>query len=169
MRIFLAVLAFSIPIFIPGLLPLIPIMVCSVLVYDGFSSIFFWRVFLLALLFELMWGIPLGSYMIAFTITALLYRVLQKSIAITPWAAADGWSMSDFAKHILIGTILSWGMTSMILLVPIVWYAYGNLALRFTLLTHTAFWWYTPLYIGVLLILLRRIQMPFRRRLEFGI
>lgn len=143
---------------VPG--PLIAIMLGVLLAYDGLESrVVFWT-FVLLMAAELSWGIGLGIVSLAYLAAALVLRMAQRFVALTPLCRERSWALMPLVRSTLTAVALAGIMVV------------GSAAVRSGIYRQGGTVPLTALNaLGspILIILLYRIDVPFRRRISFGI
>ncbi len=154
--------------FIPVGASLALLTLATVIAYDGIFRHAVWRVFLALLALELVFGMDVGMLVLPYLIGCLLWYATQRMVPLTPWSSADGWRIADGARSVLVAFAL-WAIMVMVSVVGEV-YLYGNgmVVQRMTLAFSEVPWWGTVLCGIGILALLRRIDVPFRKRIQFG-
>lgn len=168
----IAILLFCTPLIgdqVPPLL--VPVAAGILLAYDGLQEKTVLATILFLLLMELVWGMPWGSWSLAYIGVALVLRGLERFIALVPWAYRSGWSWSVFLQTVGIALLLVMLMTffsysiRVALFHDLTW-RQGMDALTGMIGTH---WLALLITTGVGSVVLARLDRPFRRRIIFGV
>ena len=154
-------------VMVPTGIPLIPALLGAQLAYDGSDRrVLAWTTGFLVML-ELFFALDLGVLSLAYLATAAALSVLGRLVSLTPWTASDGWDVQDYLRTVVVACIGAAMVTTASTLVETL-YGYGILVPRLaTHLTAHAVGWLVPLC-GLALLVMRRLDMPFKRRIRFG-
>ena len=161
MRILLALLLYSTPLFADRIpVPIIPIALGAILAYDMLDGrTIFWTGLFLVLL-ELSWGVSLGVLSLSYLFVVLLLMMMQRFVAIIPLSREQGWSVVPFFKSVLLASVLALALQLAATGVQRLLYHQGSVQ--------------TPMLLTVVLLeililgIVHRIDVPFRRQIRFG-
>jgi len=141
----------------------------AILVYEGLEQGPVLRFFLLLVLVELIYGLDIGILSLAYLCTAATMVVISQWINISPLMRESGWSPAALIRSLVVGVLLAATMTAFSIIVGIVLYHYQSLHMRLAVaLGHLGIWWMLVAGMAIAVLFLRRIDMPFRRRVVFG-
>lgn len=146
--------------------PLTAIILTSLTVYDGLS-VNVPRYTAILILFELVGGLSLGVFSLPYVAVAALLALVGTVLALTPWSGAEGWSPADGFRSAVLSTAAAWSMLAGGVLVQAAYdgsLSAGRWSQELPVATIPV------LVVGCLLtlVVLRRGEVPFRRRVRFG-
>jgi hypothetical protein len=151
-----------------GALYVVLAFLCARTVYQGLrAGIVYGTVAVLAGI-ELLYGLDVGVLSLAYLTATLLVTALRRFIALPPWTAQRGWRLLDAFQAVMMAYLFYWMARISGILVGYIVYGYDQPYRRFLLLVHGTDVGWAFLIIVVTLVLLRRIDEPFRRRIIFG-
>lgn len=153
---------------VPTVLPAIPIMMGALLAYDGLNRRSMAYATALLIGIELIGGLDLGVFSFAFLLTALLFAAAGRVCALSPWAGTEGWHIIDMVRTAVVAALLAALMVVGSVCVAAFGYGFGmpleRLSLAFSSSGGVALILGAVMTVGIL----RRIDVPFRRSIRFG-
>lgn len=167
----LALGVFLTPILNSSVSGMVVVISCGVLLaYDGLTTERIMGSFIFLLGMELVWGIDLGTWSLAYLIAALALLLTSRFITFMPRSYHEQWLWSLFARVVISGFFLSVliGFVSVLISAG---YAGEPLSVVVQIwATHLIH--QIPIMIVLVVVavaILQRIDAPFHRRIEFGI
>lgn len=148
-------------------IPLFAIAAGALMAHDGLMVRNVVGSLALMLLAELMWGIDLGTLSLAYILTALALRLVDRFVTFVPLASEPGWSLSALIRSGLYAVMLAWCMSVLGVLVEAVVYQRGEMGVLLAY-TYRPLVAMVPIATVVLLVVLHRIQTPFHRKMIFS-
>lgn len=170
-RIVLALLLFGTPLIGDRItLPIFAIAVAAVAAHDGLTSRTVSLSVAYLILVELSWGIDFGTLSLAYLTSVLILRSLEDFLSVVPLGRFRDWPPGALIRAGIAASVMTWLMTGLSVGIEAVAYSPSGvgvlLAHAFQPILPTLFW--TGLASCAILILLHRIEMPFRRIILFG-
>ncbi len=136
-------------------------------VYESMSALKLITMCVLAVGIELLYGYPAGILSIATLATATLYAIASRFILMTPWAPQRGWHLGDAVRACMQACIWYAVFVANSVAVLILVYHDGVfMRSLMTILTTSSGVALATIVVG--LIIMRRIDVPFRPRIQFG-
>ncbi|HXK36878.1 MAG TPA: hypothetical protein VJ553_04835 [Candidatus Paceibacterota bacterium] len=130
-----------------------------------------WRSFMVLLVFafviELIGGLGIGARSLPFAITALLIAGGGRFLTLGPWANADRWSPAPAIRTWCVASIAGIMMSSVAGLFVVLFNGYSIRSVS-AAIVDPRIAVAIAIVAGVALVLLRRIDVPFRTRTPFG-
>lgn len=156
------------PIIGPGWVGIIVAAVAVMTAYVGLRGTTVYGMLAVLLGVELIYGLDVGVLSLSYITAVLLLAVVGRVIAISPWTSVGGWLAGDAVRVFVTACGLFAVMTASGVAIGHVLYGYADIGARLSsLFLHQTLPW-MPVVIAVMLIVLRRIDEPFRRRIIFG-
>lgn len=168
-RLVLMALIFVAPLIAGPYASLIALSLAATLTaYDGIRSSTVYALLTALVCLELVFGYDVGILGLSYLVAVLALMPVQRVIALTPWGVARGWHISDALRTLCV----TYGLCLLMLLSEVgigaVLYGYAHPALRLSIVLVPIDMLWTALGIAATLVVLRRIDEPFRRRISFG-
>jgi hypothetical protein len=168
-RLILALTVF----FLPGLEGplgsiLVIIAVASALAYEGHGRLFFPRSLSFIVLIELFWAFDLGVISLPYTVAAASMTLTERFISISPLSHQEGWRLIDILRSWIFAVAISWMVILGSSVVESIFYRRGIIFERAAASLSAGYLWIVPLGCVVALVILRRIDVPFRRHITFN-
>lgn len=167
-RIALIALILVSPLAGPGSFVVVLATVAALTAYEGLRPGTVYGILAALFCVELVYGLDVGilslSYMAAVSVLSLVRRVMT----VAPWSSVNGWNASDALRVLLVACGLFVVMASFGVIVGHFLYGYEDVRARLQMMFLTKSMAWTPIVIAVILIILRRIDEPFRRRITFS-
>ncbi|MCC6405101.1 MAG: hypothetical protein IT405_01805 [Candidatus Yanofskybacteria bacterium] len=152
----------------PGASWILVVLVATVLAYDGPTDSVVYGTLALLCGVELVYGIPLGVLSLAYAIAVVCVVLVSRFVSLTPWVSQDGWRVGDVVRTFVcalgVFSIMAVGGVGVSVLI----YGSGAFILRLRTLPLPPPAWLIGVCVAVL-VLLRRADEPFRRRVIFGV
>ncbi|MCC6934792.1 MAG: hypothetical protein IT406_03855 [Candidatus Yanofskybacteria bacterium] len=145
----------------------IPLVVAVMLAYDGPTDRRVYSSLVLLVGIELLYGMPFGILPLSYSVAVVLLIGANRFIALAPWASQDGWRVGDFSRMAVCSYALLMIMGASGVVLGRFIYGNGAVLSRLHALPFPPSVWLVIALIGML-VLLRRGDEPFRRRIVFG-
>ena len=156
------------PAFGPGALSLMIAVVSAITAYQGFRANMVYGMVAIFLGVELLYGFDIGTLSLSYLTAALIITVVRRFVTIPAWAARRGWRPLDGVQAVIVAYALFWMVQMGNLLIEHFVYGYGQLSQRFLLMASgSGMQWALVVIVGMLIVL-RRIDEPFRHPIHFG-
>jgi hypothetical protein len=152
---------------VPGAVLIVPVLMGSLLAYAGTERHVLWWGTLLLLATEAAFGADLGIFSLAFLGVALMLRAVSRFVAFTPWAAQEGWAPTDGIRAMATASTLAVLMIGGAVLVGAV-YGHGAIGMRLASELAPSRLIVVPPLCVLVLVILRRMDIPFRKPIRFG-
>ncbi len=165
----LAIIALLVvPVFGPGMIPAVVVLVCAYTAYTGPRKDIVPMLTGVLLGIELLYGADIGVLSFAYLTSAFFLIVLERFFSLIPWSIQRGWDPLDAFRTFIVTLCLL--MVSRVggIVLGHVLYGYGEFGERLLELFHGADVLPTLIMIGIVMVVLRRINEPFRRQITFG-
>jgi len=119
---------------------------------------------------ELIYGIDVGILSLAFLYTVIVGSGIRRWFAVQPLAREHGWPPGALARSVIVATALSGVMSFFSISIGVLMYRYGSFAMRLQMTVGRPASWILMLALATLgVLVLRRIDVPFRRQITFGV
>jgi hypothetical protein len=141
----------------------------AILAYEGVEGKSVLAGLLIMIAVESIYGYDFGILSLAYMLTALVFSVARRWATITPLAHEDNWSVMSIAVAVSAGTALTVVMGMWSAAVGTLVYSYGMFGSRVgEMLGHGGSVFSAGVWMTVILCVLHRIDVPFRRAIIFG-
>ncbi len=164
----LGFLAVFIPLLWPSTIPITVVAFCSMLAYDGLDRHNLLAGTLLLLGGELAGGSELGVVALPFLLAAAVLGGARRALSLSPWAHTDGWHVGDLVRTVAVATVLSVVMIVGSVFVAAVGYGFGMPLERLSMALSPHVVLLVAIAACICVGILRRIDVPFRRKIRFG-
>jgi hypothetical protein len=156
------------PVFGAGAVAFIFVLISSLFAYDGPNRHTVYGVLGVLIGIELLFGMDVGVLSVSYSITVLLFMLAGRFITIPAWSAVSGWDIADAVRALVVAGVFYTCISLCAVIVGTMLYGYTDMALRMRSVIGTPSVWFVASGIVITLIVLRRIDHPFRRRILFG-
>lgn len=159
----------AVPVFHPFGQVWILAAVCAATVYEGARPRVVYAVVAFLLLMEALYGGDIGAVVIAYCLAVPLLLIVRRFIALPEWASRDGWHLGDAVRTVAV----SWMMFAVVVALAVfmndMLYGHGYIVRRLLMLASDRLIAETVLVCCGTCIVLRRLSVPFRREIHFGV
>lgn len=146
-----------------------------ILAYEGGEHRVILPYLLMMIVAEGIYGIDSGVLSLAYLLTALVFSGFRRWTTITPLIRVDGWPLPGVLTTVVVGTVLALVMSAWSIVIGVVLYGYGAFMTRIiSMLGHgdvialIALIALIAIISTLMMVTLRRIDVPFRRTITFG-
>lgn len=130
-----------------------------------------WRSFIslliLAIFVELLGGFGIGARSIPFAVTALITAGAGRFISVGPWAIPDGWHLAPWVRTWCVAVVAGMIMAMMAGVMVSLFQGYPLKTILMSVIDPPTIF-AIGIGAGVILPVLRRIDVPFRTRIQYG-
>jgi hypothetical protein len=158
-----------VPLLGPGTLVGVISIAAVLISYDGLTRQTVYGVTTALVVSEMIFGADVGVLSGAFLATVLLLQLTGRFVTVPAWALSSGWSVFDGVRALTVAWGTALCMIAIAVLIGATVYGNEHGAMRFTVSMLPRVLWIAATLSGGILILLRRLDVPFRRRISFGI
>lgn len=158
----------GLPLLGPGALLITLALICAFTVYQGLRAGIVYGMLVVLVGIELLYGFDVGVLSLAYLTVVLILTAFRRFITLPAWVSQRGWRLFDGLQAILTAYLLFWMARISGILVGYVVYGYDQPYRRFLLTVHISDAGWALLIIAAALVMFRRIDEPFRRRIIFG-
>lgn len=125
---------------------------------------------LLAVLFgiELIYGFDVGVLSLSYMLAVLVFVLVQRVITIASWPSVSGWHATDALRAFFVACGLYAVMASGGVTIGHYVYGYTHGATRLQIMFASQNIAWAAIAIALILVILRRADEPFHRRISFG-
>lgn len=141
----------------------------TAVMYWGARTPVVYTIVLLLVGVEVLYGGDVGSVSGAFVVTVAVLALLRRVISIQPWAAREGWGIGDLLRTVALSWVCSLCVVALSLLVGDMLFGYDRLWIRVQSMWNAPLLRTTFVVCVVSSVMLRRMTVPFRRAILFGI
>jgi hypothetical protein len=113
-------------------------------------------------------GHDVGVFALPFLIASILWLLSQSVIMLPPWHGSDSWRLIEGIRTVCIAVATALMMVMGATAVESFIYGYGFFVLRLTTVLRMIVWWQLVGGCAALLLLLKRLEVPWRRAIHFG-
>lgn len=167
-RFMLIGLMLAAPIAGPGALLVVSAIAASLTAYEGLRSGTVYGMLATLFAVEVLYGLDVGVLSLAYMTAVLLLSLVRRVMTVAPWVSADGWHASDALRAFFVACGIFAVMASSGVMVGHFLYGYTDSVARLQsmFVPYNIAW--AGIAIALVLIILRRADEPFRRRITFS-
>jgi hypothetical protein len=141
----------------------------TAVVYWGIRGPVVYTLLLLLVATEVLYGGDVGSVSGAFAVTVGVLVLLRRVITIQSWASQEGWRVGDMLRTVVVAWVFTLCVVALSILVGDVLFGYDRLWVRILSLWSVRIMGTSFVVCTVASVMLRRMTVPFRRAILFGI
>ncbi len=157
-----------IPLAGPGSLAVVMVCCAAISAYRGGHPVVY-QIIAVLLIIELIYGFDAGVYSLGYAVAALTLRAAERFMSVQAWSQADGWNLWDFTRTLLTALAFYSVSVAASLLIGHFVFGYSQIIARAQVLLGGSMPLLAVLTASITLAILRRCDVPFRRRISFGI
>ena len=143
--------------------------VAAMTVYEGARAPIVYSMLAMILAVELIYGADVGVSSLGYISAVGLYSMARRFISIPAWATQDGWHVADALRASLFGLLFYLVTVIASTVIGNILFAYGNVLLRLQSLVDVHAIVVPFCICSATMIVMRRMAMPFRREILFGL
>lgn len=156
------------PLVGPGFLYIVLAIAASLTAYEGPRRNAVYSMFVALLFIELLYGLDVGVLSLSYLVAISLLLLMRRVVVVVPWSASDGWHAFDALRSLGVACGLLAVMVLSGVVVGHFLYGYTDMRIHLQSLFVSQGVAYMPIVMAAMLVILRRIDEPFRRRILFG-
>lgn len=156
------------PVLGSGALLIVVASVSALTAYQGLRAGIVYGMVAVLVGIELLYGIDIGVLSLSYLTAVLVVTLMRRFIALPAWASQRGWRPLDALQAAVLAYALFWMLQAGSIFVEHFVYGYGQTSQRLLMMAGAADMWWALAVIVVVLVILRRIDEPFRQRINFG-
>ncbi len=167
-RVLIVVVMLIAPLAGPGSLAITIVTAGTLTAYEGLHRIMVYGMFAVLFCVELLYGLDVGVLSLSYLAAVLVLALVRRVVTIAPWTASGGWHVSDGLRVLIVACGMYACMTASSIIIGSALYGYDEVLARLRIMFFSQSIAWIPIASGIVLVLLRRIDEPFRRRIVFG-
>lgn len=157
-----------VPVLGPGALLVMVASVSALTAYHGLRTRSVYTVVAILVGIELVYGFDVGVLSLAYLTAVMVLVALRRFVALPAWAARRGWRLADVLQATVLAYALFWMIQTGGILIEHFIYGYGQTFQRFLMMARASDMRWALAVIVIALVILRRIDEPFRHAIYFG-
>jgi hypothetical protein len=168
-RVLIFLLAVIVPLLFPISVPVLFVVTGALLAYDGPNRTLVPSVTAVLMSMELIGGWDLGMMSLPWCMAVALWIIAGRVMNISPWSQRDGWNVVDVIVTACSAAVIAGIMTIGSVVVAAEIYGFGMVFGRLISVLSLPNIGFIAAVSLATVIVLRRIDVPFRRTIHFGI
>lgn len=143
--------------------------VAAITVYEGARAPVVYSMLAIVLAVELIYGADIGVSSLGYLGAVALFSLARRFVSIPAWAAQEGWHIVDAFRASLCGVLLYLVNIVLSIVIGNILFGYGNILLRIQGLSDVHEIVIPLILCSGTFVVVRRMAMPFRREILFGL